>query len=267
MEIQNEHETDWRTLFVSNKHERDDSIKFYEREHIYEVEGITAGYKSVTTLIHSLFPQFNADRVIEKMRASPTWSTSKYFGMTDNEIKTLWKNNGTSSASSGTNMHLAIEMFMNDAKDRIVQSVLESTEWKYFQNFWKDYEHEYEPYRTEWYVWSKEARLAGSIDCVMRRKSDGKFVIYDWKRAKEIKMTNTFENGFEPLDHLPNCNYWHYTIQLNIYKWILERYYDIQIEEMNLLILHPNQSNYIRMKLNNLSEEIDCVMKNRISSS
>lgn len=259
-------EEDWKMLATKNKHERDDSIRFYEREHIYEVEGVTTGYTSVTTMIHSLFPQFDADRVIRNMRArNPTLSNTIYFGMTDDEIRRQWRNNGNASASSGTNMHLGIEMFMNNAEQNIDHSVLESTEWSYFQNFWRDFGHDYEPYRTEWYVWSKEAKLAGSIDCVMKRKSDGKYIIYDWKRTKEIKMDNQFEGGFEPVEHLPNCNYWHYTIQLNIYKWILERYYNISIDEMYLLILHPNNSNYIKMKLNHLKEEIQDIMNARIA--
>jgi hypothetical protein len=108
----------------------------------------------------------------------------------------------------------------------------------------------------EWEVWSEDHLLCGSIDGVFRRKSDGKIVIYDWKRAKDIKTANDFENGYPPVDHLPNTNYWHYTLQLNTYRWFLETLYGLEIGDMYLVILHPNNKNYRRIRLNRLEQEV-----------
>ena len=43
---------------------------------------------------HSHFPHFNADKIIEKMMKSRNWSNSKYHGMTKQEIKDQWNENG-----------------------------------------------------------------------------------------------------------------------------------------------------------------------------
>ena len=59
---------------------------------------------------------------------------------------------------------------------------------------------------------------------------DGSFSIYDWKRCKKIEKSNKFEFGLENLDHLPNSNFWHYTLQLNIYKYILGQKYDFKVK-------------------------------------
>jgi ATP-dependent exoDNAse (exonuclease V) beta subunit len=174
--------------------------------------------------------------------------------MTASEIKNQWNSSGKEASEAGTAMHLGIEMFHNDAN--VDDSIKESVEWKYFQNYWKECGEDLEPYRTEWEVWSEEHKLAGSIDMIYRRKSDGKFIIYDWKRSKEIKTTNTFENGYAPLDHLPNCNYWHYTLQLNVYKWFLETFYGLEVAELYLIILHPDNNNYRRLRLNILPNEV-----------
>ena len=40
----------------------------------------------------------------------------KYWGQTAEEIKASWKNNGTSVAEAGTNLHEQIENFMNDKR-------------------------------------------------------------------------------------------------------------------------------------------------------
>ena len=91
-----------------------------------------------------------------------------------------------------------------------------------------------------------------------KNKEDGNhLVIYDWKRVKNIQDENRFERGFKPINHLPNSNYWHYSLQLNIYKRILEKNYDKIIDAMYLLWLHPNNKSYIEIKVPDLSTEID----------
>jgi hypothetical protein len=132
-------------------------------------------------------------------------------------------------------------------------------------NFWQKFGDDLEPYRTEWEVWTEEYRLTGSIDMIFRRKSDNTYVIYDWKRSKEIKTQNEFGGtALYPMEHLPDTNYWHYTLQLNVYRWFLETYYGLKISDMYLIILHPENNNFLRMKLNRLEEEIEQMMEARL---
>ena len=98
---------------------------------------------------------------------------------------------------------------------------------------------------------------------VFRRKSDGKFVIYDWKRSKEIKAENPFGNGLAPLEHLPDTNYWHYTMQLNVYKWMLEKFYGLEVADLYIVIIHPDNPSYRRMRLNIMDEEVEDMIEAR----
>ena len=43
------------------------------------------------------------------MMKSKNWKDSKYYGMTKNEIKILWKKNGAEAANLGTIMHYLFE--------------------------------------------------------------------------------------------------------------------------------------------------------------
>lgn len=246
----------WQTLAIKNRHPRDLCIEFDEPTHRYTVNGTSAGWSSCTGFLHSFFPHFDPDATIRKMMKSPKWPQNKYYGMTAEEIKTQWSNSGKDASEAGTAMHLGIEMFHNGAEHLIDPAAKDSVEWRYFQKYWKECGDDLEPYRTEWEVWSEEHKLAGSIDMIYRRKSDGKFVIYDWKRSKDIKTGNDFENGYPPLNHLPNCNYWHYTLQLNVYKWFLETFYGLEVVDLYLIILHPDNTNYRRLRLNILEEEV-----------
>jgi ATP-dependent exoDNAse (exonuclease V) beta subunit len=195
--------------------------------------------------------------------SSAKWKDSKYYGKTAEEIKELWNQNGDAASSKGTAMHLAIEQFIHGHPEMIDAGVLDTKEWTYFSNFWRDVKDDLVPYRSEWEVWSEEYKLAGSIDMVFYRKSDQSYVIYDWKRSKEIKMENDYENGLGPLSHLPACNYWQYTIQLNLYRWILENHYGMPIKGMYLIVLHPDNKTYKRYPLNRLEEEIDDILAAR----
>lgn len=253
----------WQSLAIKNRHPRDLCIEFDEPTHRYTVNGVCEGWTSCTGFIHSFFPHFNPEKTIRKMMASPKWPQSKYYGMTANQIKNQWNSSGKEASEAGTAMHLGIEMHHNKAESLIEHSVMDTKEWQYFMNYWKDCGDDLVPYRTEWEVWSEEHKLAGSIDMIYYRKSDGKYVIYDWKRSKEIKTNNDYETGYAPLDHLPNTNYWHYTLQLNIYKWFLETFYGLEIADLYLIILHPDNKNYRRLRLNMLTDEVEAMLECR----
>jgi len=253
----------WQKLSVANAHPRDKFIEFDEPTHRYTVKGVCDKWISCTGFLHEFFPHFNPDLTISKMMKSDKWPSSKYYGMTAEEIKNQWSSSGKEASSSGTAMHLAIEQFLHGSEEVIDPQVLKTTEWAYFKNFWRKCGDDLIPYRSEWEVYSEPHKLAGSIDMVYYRPSDKKYVIYDWKRSKEIKTENRFENGYPPLDHLPNCNYWHYTLQLNVYKWMLETYYGLEIGDLYIVIIHPDNKNYIRMRLNMLPDEVKSMMECR----
>jgi len=253
----------WQELSFKNKHPRDNQIQFDEPTHVYTVNGSSKGIISCTKFLHDFFPHFDATAVITKMMSSPKWPQSKYYGMTAAEIKKSWDDNGSSASGAGTAMHLGIEQFLHGHPELISDEVKESLEWRYFMNFWKDVKEDLVPYRSEWEVWSEEYKLAGSIDMIFYRKSDDSYVIYDWKRSKEIKQENSFGTGFGPVSHLPDANYWHYTLQLNVYRWFLETYYGLKISDMYIVIMHPNNSNYKRYKLNRMDEEVAGMLQDR----
>lgn len=248
----------WQHLSRINYHVRDDKINFVEKTHKYYIDGSCEGNLSCTGFIHEFFGHFDPKGILTKMRKNPTkWAQSKYYGKTDEEIIKEWNDNGKTASEAGTAMHLAIEQFLHGAPEQIKPETFDSIEWKYFMKFWADCGDDLEPYRSEWEVWtSSDIKLCGSIDMVFRRKSDGKFVIYDWKRSKEIKAENPFGNGLAPLEHLPDTNYWHYTMQLNVYKWMLERFYGLEVADLYIVIIHPDNPSYRRMRLNIMEDEV-----------
>lgn len=151
----------------------------------------------------------------------------------------------------------------------------EGEEYKYFMKFTSDYKN-LVPYRTEWRVWHEDIKLAGSIDMIFQdinadKNQDGdgiSLLIYDWKRCKNITKSSFNKYSItECISHIPDSNYWHYCLQLNIYKRILEDKYDKKIKDMYLVCLHPDNINksYQRIKVVDLSEEVESLFEYRKS--
>jgi ATP-dependent exoDNAse (exonuclease V) beta subunit len=265
-----------------NNHPRDDDIQFFEEGHKYVIlTDPNTKYTSVTTWNHSHFPHFDADGVITNMMKGKNWKEGhKYWGMTAEEIKAQWNANGASVSGLGTDMHFEIECFMNDKnlqceythKDLYDMYTTQSKhdnenlEWKYFIEFVKD-TPELKPYRTEWTVYHEDLKLAGSIDMVYENP-DGTLAIYDWKRSKDITTVNTFNKYAltESICHMPDSNFWHYALQLNTYKAILEQKYEKKITDLYLVRLHPNneEKTYELIKLPILSKEISDLFSERL---
>lgn len=47
-----------------------------------------------------------------------------------------------------------------------------------------------------------------------------------------------------PLDDLDDCDGSKYSLQLNVYKYILENFYGQSVSHMGLVSFHPNQEDY-----------------------
>ena len=247
--------------FLANKnnHPRDERISFVESTHIYTIDDHDSSYTSVTTFVHQQFEEFNSDKIIDAMMKSPKWPKNQYYGLSKEEIKNRWKQNGKEAALLGTKLHYDIECYYNNCP-----KPNDTLEYGYFQNFLKRFGH-LKPYRTEWMVFDEELKLSGSIDMVFE-DDNGDLLIYDWKRCKEIKTTgfNKFSHN-KLLEHLPDSNYWHYCLQLNIYKAILEKNYNKKVVGLFLVCLHPNNknNNYLRMQVTDLNNEVSQLFQER----
>tara|TARA_R110002020_G_scaffold68236_11_gene178631 strand:- start:966 stop:1733 length:768 start_codon:yes stop_codon:yes gene_type:complete len=244
--------------YLSKKfpHERDSHITFDEGPHIYTIDG-DSNFTSVTTWNHSHFQHFNADKIINKMMQSPKWPSNKYYGNTKQEIKDLWEKNRVEASEAGTKMHYDIECFYNN---NTVTN--DSIEYLYFTKFHNS--QALKPYRTEWMVYDKELQLAGSID-MLYENEDGTLDICDWKRSKEIKKYNRWQSSTtECIEHLPDSNFWHYALQLNTYKFLLEKNYGKKIKNMYLVCLHPTNDTYIKYNVPHLPQEINDLMELRL---
>jgi len=245
-----------------NRHPSDLRIRFREEGHKYWIDDDDTNLISSTGFIQQFFPKFESDKVINAIINNEKYNDPeyKYYKMSESDIKKQWEENGSNASKEGTKLHANIEYFYNNLK---VENT--SPEYQQFLNFNEDYKNKLEIYRTEWMIFSDVLRLTGSIDAVFKNK-DGTFTLGDWKRSKEIsKESFNNETGIYPFNHLLNCKYSQYSLQLNLYRAILEKFYDMKIKDMFLVVCHPNNknNNYIKIDIPRMDKEGDYLLRIR----
>jgi len=69
-----------------------------------------------------------------------------------------------------------------------------------------------------------------------------------------------FSRHSGPLAHLPDCDGSKYGLQLNMYRYILKKYYDITISSMTLASFHPALDKYFVTEIPVMEEEIAAIV-------
>ena len=232
------------------------------------IDGDCDNLVSSTTFIHGFFPEFDKNRIVGYILRGKKWRTDpsyKYYQLSKEEIFGLWDANGKQASGAGTVMHAAIEYHYN-ALD-VPQASIETPEWSMFEDFLEDHRH-LTAWRTEQMVFSESLRMTGSID-MQFRAPDGTIIMADWKRSKKItRKAYGGQKGYFPFDHLPNANYYHYALQLNLYRTFLETWYGEKVSQMFLLVLHPDQekldgNRYHKIRIPRMDEEAELMLEYR----
>lgn len=231
-------------LKVLHPFDRDRRCVFNEVDHVYVIDGITRAPWSASRMAHMCMEPFDGASILDRYYTEE-WARRKGYvdatgAVLDRAgISMLWHRNGLCQSRRGTLMHWHIECILNGYTLAMPHSP-EISMFFIFKREFLDFLG-LVPHRTEMSMFHCGLCLAGQADFICR-DINGTFVIIDWKRCKSID-----EYGFNgkvqlaPLDHLPHCNFMVYSLQLNIYRHILESEYGLSVSGMYLVVLHPDQ--------------------------
>lgn len=181
---------------------------------------------------------------------------------TPEELRELWNIRKDFSIVRGTEFHLYVHKYLSENKKiRTVTPIFK--EIQLFHKFWdKKNKDRYIIIDTELIVCCKKIRLAGTIDCLVLNKNTGKIYLLDWKTNRTIYQDGTGKFFLEPLSHLPNSDLHKYSLQLNMYRYLLEQScQDLVIEDLFLIHFSPKICNTIRCL--NLKDEIQKITHHR----
>ena len=236
----------------TNAHPRDRYLNFDAPTHTYTLGDRIL--ESVTTIVENCFPKFDAD--YWAMRKAPS------MGISPEELKERWRRDADRARELGTIMHARIERYYlgDDCGD-------DGEAYSMFRHFAMA-ERLY-PYRTEWRIYHEDYGIAGTLD-FLERTPDGTYNIYDWKRSRKlvgpdgmtIVHSRFGKRGLPPVAHIDDTSYYHYALQLSIYRLILEERYGIRISSMKLGVFHPENPMAYVIPTPYLRREAEDVMRN-----
>lgn len=241
-------------------YEQDQYIDFEPEGHIYTYKGGTK-LLPVSSLIAYFFEPFDAEAAAQRQ-----WER---YHIPVEESLTKWKRIGCLACEVGTFLHEQTEHFFQEGffdtdytfcfQDKEEQISIER-EKQHFLRFVEDYK--IQPYRQEWPVYDTDLNIAGTIDMICK-EADGTFTIYDWKRSGKVVNLygqpiveafggKTSLNGI----NLPDTAFYHYCLQQNLYRYMLETHYGIRVRGMNLVVLCPDYPTYYVAQVPRMEEVV-----------
>ena len=180
--------------------------------------------------------------------------------LSDAQIQLLWQEKGDNGASQGTWMHTSFECLLNGGF--VTTCDEEVLLFKKFLEVMSSQEPGIVVYRTEWMIYADAENFAGSIDLALKCQN-GSLVLVDRKRTQTLwaKGESFGKNMRDCLAHIPDCTLWHYRLQLNVYRCILEKYYGCRISSMFIVGCHPDNGSFPYVEpVPILAQEVDAMM-------
>lgn len=240
------------TVNEKNAHCRDALIHFDPEQHVYTLNG--RELESVTTLVESCFERFDADY----------WARRK-CPEDPESLKKQWEDKAREARDLGTRMHERIEShYLGLPADPEAGS---DPTFRRFLDFSREFR--LTPYRTEWRIFSERYGIAGTLD-FLAVTPDGRFIIYDWKRSTKVVdadgriITNRYPKyALRPLNSLPDTVYYHYALQVSIYRFILAEHYGINVDSAFLGVFHCDLPRHFRVSLPYLRDEVATLLESR----
>lgn len=196
-----------------------------EVEHVYIHRKTGVKYNSVTKAIASIEPHFDADAVAEAITHQPdNVKQERYIGMTKTQILDFWQMLNDEANTYGTKVHDIVERYLLANKWYFPPDTIEGDfERKVIAGYNSLKVDEGIAMHPERIMFSEEFELAGMSDLIV--DIDSKFFdVGDWKTNRIFNFYNPYgyETLLKPFDHLQNCQWSIYTIQLSVYALMYE---------------------------------------------
>jgi len=219
---------------------REDRITFDEATHTYKVDNQTVP-RSVTGFLHEYASEFDPKSAVTAMKNGRDWEAKKAalasMGVgAEEDILRMWARSGEVARARGHLLHWQAEQMCNGLEIEEPHSPEFKQARIAYQVLLLD--RGYSPYRAESNLFHCGLVLAGQPDLLMTDQR-GEIVIVDWKRSKSMKFENAHGSLKYPLEHIPDSNFWLYSLQLNTYRLMLETEYGMPVSDMILAVCHP----------------------------
>lgn len=234
------------------------NVAFNDENHTYWNVSNNKHYISVTTLIDRYTQDFDrnfwsAYKALEKLIPKESWAIEKksllsskkfnreildVYNISENDFNKVqqgildsWDEENRKSCERGTKIHSEIEnSFYAHPHDISLKKFGIGGKFECKKDY-SDLDLEYGVY-PEYLIYRESddgvLRIAGQVDLIVKQGND--IIIIDHKTNKKIDLKSGFDTATKstvkmkyPLNNLMDCNFYHYTLQLSTYAWMLQK--------------------------------------------
>lgn len=244
-------------------------FKFYEDGHYYEYKDKRVGI-SATRLIEEYANEFNQEAIAEKVAIKEN--------KTVQQVLDEWEYKNKFACAKGSVCHEFVQhlwsgnewLWSGFGRDEYEEETFYHTCDLIFDqayNFYDDYKDRLKHVADEFVIGSSEYDIASAVDHLFINKLTGGLVLVDYK-------TNSYLTGYNkkayskpmkiPLHELNDDSLHHYYIQLSMYKFIIEKYTNLKVDEMFIVYMSENIDNYEIINIPYLEKEVEEILERRI---
>ena len=228
------------------------NVAFNEEDHSYYLN-----FKrciSTTELIGRYKKKFETD-IMSSLVA-------KRDGRTKDDVIAEWDEKRITSQIRGTELHKCAEL-MFQSKGYKPDPIVTEKLYKMLHQFHADYKNILALVRAELVVGDDTWGVCGMIDKLFYNTIENELQIWDYKTNKEIKTTSKYKmiNG---LNHLQECEFNTYSLQLSIYKKIIEKNTSLKIGKSYLCWINEENDSYEIIETKFLDAESSLILNSRV---
>lgn len=236
-------------------------ITFVESTHSYLLDGQTTSSPSVTRLIKRFKKEFEKEKIALRVAKKRRTTTA--------HVLAEWEMNNLYSTTLGSMLHKYIENFYCNKRiefegsferlafeERKKISEILPKLIEYFQHFYNDHQH-LVCVKNEMVLGDiDDTKVCGMADMLVYNTTSDKLEILDFKTNKKMEKTSPWGNLFYPFEEMTEGEINEYTIQLNCYKYFVEKYTSFTIDKMKLIWFNINNSDYQVIELDDIQSKI-----------
>jgi len=203
------------------------------------------------------------------------WSlhSAQKEGITVKEVLQNWQKKSDDANAFGTKIHEFAERHslvkMGKQTNDFHPILPREAEYRNgILKFW--YEHnELSPVAVEKRICVPHWLLGGTVDLICKSHDDHYYLV-DWKTSSQIETFSKYcQQMLNPLEHLDDCNFNGYALQLSLYRYMLENRYGFKFHKNFLIHLQPNdydeyETPYLKKEIERLIElRLETIQRNK----
>lgn len=280
------------------------NIKYVDKFHQYYNNDTGESLLSVTSLLKKLKPNFDSvfwstytslkRSGYTSLRPDPpfriivndtTFDLNQIqqwdLPVTHNDIRKEWDILSKVGNTLGTYLHNLVEYKMLRKEiDQEIPSFVSSLDSlsaiKYLKtrdilknmaaDFYDEFIQHYIPICTEFVVGDGELGISGTFDLLVQNIETGEIELWDYKTDKQIRYKSDYRTKIKYFN-VDDCEFEKYSLQLNIYKYLIERNTDIKISKCKIVHFNHREGIFNIIETKNVYDEVKAFFENDYDKS